>query len=138
MAKYLLKAEHEDNLMSEINMTPLVDVMLVLLIIFMVTLPVIQHEAKVNLPKASSQPRATNSAHIKLTVRANGAMFWEQQAIDQTALQNHLIATAQASSPPELHLYVDRTAHYEYVAQIISAAQATGLTKISLVTAPKP
>ncbi len=137
MAKYLFGSDHEDSLMSEINMTPLVDVMLVLLIIFMVTLPVMQHETKVDLPRASNQPQNAKSKHIKLIVRANGAMFWEQQAIDQATLQDRLVAAAQANPAPELHLYVDRAAHYEYVAQIVAAAQTSGLTRISLVTEPK-
>jgi biopolymer transport protein ExbD len=130
-------ADDDDGLMNEINMTPLVDVMLVLLIVFMVTIPVIRHAVKIDLPHASSQKEDTKPAQVTVSIDADGNVLWDSARVDDAALAAKIAAAAQASPQPELHLDADRKVPYEKVAQVMSAAQAGGLTKIGFVTQPK-
>ncbi|GJH31105.1 biopolymer transporter ExbD [Paraburkholderia hospita] len=123
--------------MNEINMTPLVDVMLVLLIVFMVTIPVIRHAVKIDLPHASSQKEDTKPAQVTIAIDADGNLMWDEQKISDDMLQAKIAAAAQQEPQPELHLSADRKVAYEKVAQVMSAAQAGGLTKIGFVTEPK-
>ena len=129
--------DEDDGLMNEINMTPLVDVMLVLLIVFMVTIPVIRHAVKIDLPHASSQKEDTKPAQVSVSIDADGNVLWDSTRVDDAALAAKIAAAAQASPQPELHLDADRKVPYEKVAQVMSAAQAGGLTKIGFVTQPK-
>ena len=137
MAMSPFAGDDDDGLMNEINMTPLVDVMLVLLIVFMVTIPVIRHAVKIDLPHASSQKEDTKPAQVTVTVDANGNVLWNDQKVDDAALSAKIAEAAQANPQPELHLDADRKVPYEKVAQVMSAAQAGGLTKIGFVTQPK-
>jgi biopolymer transport protein ExbD len=128
--------DEHDALMGEINMTPLVDVMLVLLVIFLITLPVINHAVKIDLPQASSQASDLKPPHVDLAIAADGSLSWNHMAINQTQLTTQ-IAAAQAQQPiPELHIYADRHVAYEKVADVMAAAQSGGLTKIGFVIAP--
>jgi biopolymer transport protein ExbD len=129
--------DDDDGLMNEINMTPLVDVMLVLLIVFMVTIPVIRHAVKIDLPHASSQKEDTKPAQVTVSIDADGDVLWDNSKVDDAALAQKIAQAAQASPQPELHLDADRKVPYEKVAQVMSAAQAGGLTKIGFVTQPK-
>jgi biopolymer transport protein ExbD len=129
-------ADDDDGLMNEINMTPLVDVMLVLLIVFMVTIPVIRHAVKIDLPHASSQKEETKPAQVSVSVQADGTIVWDKTPIDLDTLRAKIAAAAQQQPQPELHLNADRKVPYEKVAQVMSAAQAGGLTKIGFVTDP--
>jgi biopolymer transport protein ExbD len=137
MAMSPFAGDDDDGLMNEINMTPLVDVMLVLLIVFMVTIPVIRHAVKIDLPHASSQPQDTKPAHVNVAVEADGTIMWDDQKIDDAALAARIAQASQQSPQPELHLRADRKVPYERVADVMSAAQAGGLTKIGFVTEPK-
>ena len=137
MAMSPFAGDDDDGLMNEINMTPLVDVMLVLLIVFMVTIPVIRHAVKIDLPHASSQKEDTKPAQVTVAIDANGNVLWNDQKIDEAALSAKIAEAAQANPQPELHLDADRKVPYEKVAQVMSAAQAGGLTKIGFVTQPK-
>lgn len=129
-------SDKDDDVMSEINMTPLVDVMLVLLIIFIITVPVINHAVKLDLPRAASQPNDVKPAHIDVVIDANGVISWNGAAVDEQGLKGN-IATAAAQTPqPELHLRADRKTPYENVAQLMAAAQSGGLNKIGFVTEP--
>ncbi|WP_293025102.1 biopolymer transporter ExbD [Pandoraea sp.] len=130
--------DDDGELMSEINMTPLVDVMLVLLIIFLVTLPVINQAVKVNLPQANSQPEDTQPGKVDLTVRDDGTVLWNNAPVDHAALLNKLAAAGQARPVPQLHLFIDRGVRYEQVAQIMSEAQSSGVTQLGFVTQPQP
>jgi biopolymer transport protein ExbD len=123
--------------MNEINMTPLVDVMLVLLIVFMVTIPVIRHAVKIDLPHASSQKEDTKPTQVTVVVDADGNVLWDDKKVDDAALRATIAEAAQANPQPELHLDADRKVAYEKVAEVMSAAQAGGLTKIGFVTQPK-
>ncbi|REE19675.1 outer membrane transport energization protein ExbD [Paraburkholderia sp. BL6665CI2N2] len=137
MAMSPFAGDDDDGLMNEINMTPLVDVMLVLLIVFMVTIPVIRHAVKIDLPHASSQKEDTKPAQVTVTVDADGNVTWDDKKVDEAALSAKIAEAAQANPQPELHLDADRKVPYEKVAQVMAAAQAGGLTKIGFVTQPK-
>jgi len=127
----------EDTLMSEINMTPLVDVMLVLLIIFLVTLPVMHDAIKLHLPHASSQKAEVQPNLIKLLLQADGTVLLDQQPVDDATLRARFLDAAKVTPQPEVHLYADRTVRYERLAQVMSAAQSGGLIKIGLITQPE-
>ena len=126
-----------DEVMNEINMTPLVDVMLVLLIIFMVTIPVMKHAIDVDLPRASSSPQSTKAEVVALTVNAQGQYFLNESALDDSALAVRFKALAAKEPQPELHIRGDSNVRYERVAQALAAAQQAGLRKIAFITEPK-
>ena len=130
-------SESEDDFNPEINTTPLVDVMLVLLIIFIITVPVMNHGVKLDLPRAASQPNETRPENINLSIDAAGQVYWNAEAVDTEVLQARIAGAAQKTPQPELHLHVERTTQYEKVAQVMSAAQSGGLGKIGFVTDPK-
>ncbi|EON13758.1 MULTISPECIES: biopolymer transporter ExbD [Pandoraea] len=136
MGSYSSDDGADDAMMSEINMTPLVDVMLVLLIIFIVTLPVLNHAVKLDLPQASSQPEDTKPAKVDLSIQADGTVFWDKQAIDDATLKARLAQAAAAQPQPELHLFADKNVRYESVAKLLSEAQTAGVTKLGFVTEP--
>ncbi|MFP3754072.1 ExbD/TolR family protein [Cupriavidus sp. SIMBA_020] len=127
----------DDEVMSEINMTPLVDVMLVLLIIFIITIPVINHAVKIDLPRATNQPNDTKPQNINVSIDAQGKVFWNQQEVDPAALDQRIAEAAQQQPQPELHLRADREVRYERVAEVMAAAQHGGLGKIGFITEPK-
>jgi biopolymer transport protein ExbD len=127
----------DDEVMSEINMTPLVDVMLVLLIIFIITIPVINHAVKIDLPRATNQPNDTKPQSINVSVDAQGKVFWNQEAVDEAQLEQRIAEAAQQQPQPELHLRADREVRYERVAEVMAAAQHGGLGKIGFITEPK-
>ncbi|RJF98421.1 ExbD/TolR family protein [Noviherbaspirillum saxi] len=129
--------DKDDDVMSEINMTPLVDVMLVLLIIFIITVPVINHAVKLDLPRAVSQPNDVKPAHINVSIDAGGVINWNGTTVDEQALKGNIAAAAAQSPQPELHLRADRKTPYENVARLMAAAQAGGLAKIGFVTEPE-
>ena len=126
--------EDSDEVMSEINMTPLVDVMLVLLIIFIITMPVIQHTVKVALPRASSSRDQTPPDKLQLSVDAQGRFFLDEQAVAADALQERLRAQAAREPQPQLYIRGDKNVPYERVAQAMTAAQRAGLSRIGFVT----
>ncbi|MGH8788600.1 MAG: ExbD/TolR family protein [Cupriavidus necator] len=127
----------DDEVMSEINMTPLVDVMLVLLIIFIITIPVINHAVKIDLPRATNTPNDAKPQNINVSVDASGKVFWNQVEVDQATLESNIALAAQQQPQPELHLRADREVRYERVAEVMAAAQHGGLGKIGFITEPK-
>ncbi|MCQ8896694.1 biopolymer transporter ExbD [Limnobacter humi] len=127
---------YDDDEISEINMTPLVDVMLVLLIIFMITVPVITHSVKVDLPQASQQPTDIKPEVVTLTVKKDGALLWNDDALDLPALEGRLKAAAAQTTQPELRIQGDRHVEYEKVVQVMAAAQRAGLQKLGFITQP--
>lgn len=130
-------SDSEDDFNPEINTTPLVDVMLVLLIIFIITVPVMNHSVKLDLPRATSQPNETKPDNINLAIDAEGKVFWNNEVVTQEELKLRIAAAAQNSPQPELHLRAERTTQYENVAQAMAAAQSGGLAKIGFVTDPQ-
>jgi biopolymer transport protein ExbD len=126
--------DNADEVMSEINMTPLVDVMLVLLVIFIITLPVIQHAVKVDLPRASSTRNAPPPDNLQLSIDAQGQFFLGKQAMDAAGLQTRLQAEASKDPQPQLFIRGDKRVPYEFVAQAMSTAQRAGMQRIGFVT----
>lgn len=127
----------DDEVMSEINMTPLVDVMLVLLIIFIITIPVINHAVKIDLPRATNQPNDQKPQNINVSIDAAGKVYWNQAEVDDATLDSNIAQAAKQEPQPELHLRADREVRYERVAQVMAAAQHGGLGKIGFITEPK-
>ena len=124
----------EGDLVTEINMTPLIDVMLVLLIIFIVTLPVMTHALKVDLPKAASDPVKAEQHDIDLSIRADGSVAWNKTLVDDAALAADMSAAAEQSPVPVVRIYADQHVAYGRVARVLSAAQHAGLSKLDFVT----
>ncbi|RRD58592.1 biopolymer transporter ExbD [Comamonadaceae bacterium OH2545_COT-014] len=123
--------------MAEINMIPFIDVMLVLLIIFIITVPVLKHAVNVELPRASNVPEDTKPMVLNLSVQADGRYFIDTSQIDDEQLAK-LFATEAAKNPqPDLHIRGDKDVRYERVAQAMAAAQQAGLKKIGFITEPK-
>jgi len=127
----------DTEVMNEINMTPLVDVMLVLLIIFIITVPVMKHAITVALPSATAQPLAAKPETIQLSVDAQGTTFLNQSPLTEAELATRLQAEARKEPQPELHIRGDKAVRYEFVAQAMALAQQAGLRKINFVTEPK-
>jgi biopolymer transport protein ExbD len=127
-----------DDVMNEINMTPMVDIMLVLLIIFIVTVPVMKHAINIDLPQASNTRLQTKPEAVRLNVDADGNYFWQDQSLDDAQLALRLAATAALEPQPELQIRADRNVRYERVAVAMATAQRSGLRKIGFVTEPQP
>ena len=130
--------DETDDVMNEINMTPLVDVMLVLLIIFIITVPVMKHSVNIDLPRATSSPQDAKPETIRLSVDAKGQYYWNEQQVAQADLESRLQAEAAKQPQPELHIRGDKDTRYEFVAQAMAAAQRSGLRKIGFITEPTP
>ena len=125
-----------DEVMNEINMTPLVDVMLVLLIIFIITVPVMKHAVNVDLPRAVNQPEVIKPETVRLSVAADGGYFWNGEPIDDSTLEGRLQAEGAKDPQPDLHINGDKAVRYERVAQAMAAAQRAGVRKIGFITEP--
>lgn len=126
-----------DEVMNEINMTPLVDVMLVLLIIFIITVPVMKNSVNIDLPRATSEVQVIKPETIRLSVDAEGAYFINDSKISDEELTPRLKAAAAQNPQPDLHIRGDKSVRYERVAQAMAAAQQAGLRKIGFITEPK-
>ncbi len=126
-----------DEVMNEINMTPLVDVMLVLLIIFIITVPVMKHAVPVDLPRASAERENVKPETIRLSVTADGKYHWNETDISDAELEPRLKAEAAKDPQPDLHIRGDKEVRYERVAQAMAAAQRAGVRKIGFVTDPQ-
>lgn len=129
--------DNTDEVMNEINVTPLVDVMLVLLIIFIVTIPVINHAIKVQLPQASSAPVQTPRQTLQITVTADGQYVVQEKTLDAASVQALLQAEGAKRPQPELHILGDRAVRYERVTALMSMAKNAGLETIGFVTQPE-
>ena len=128
--------ETDDRPMAEINMTPLVDVMLVLLIIFMVTAPLFTHAVRIDLPRARSAPSADKPQVVTLSIDSTGTLRWNDETMDEAALTERLSAAASRDPQPEMHLRADRDARYEPIARLLSQVQSAGLNRVAIVTDP--
>ena len=129
--------DETDEVMNEINMTPLVDVMLVLLIIFIITVPVMKHAINIDLPRASNVPQDPKPETVRLSVDAQGSYYWNENRIEEKDLVPMLKTEAAKNPQPELHIRGDKEVRYEKVAQAMAAAQQAGLRKIGFITEPK-
>ena len=128
--------EPEDDLNPEINTTPLVDVMLVLLIVFIITNRVICPPVNFVRPRARNEPNRVMPKTVNLAVDEHGRVFWDSAAIDEPQLKTRIAQAAAQTPQPEIHLRGARTVPYEKVAQVMAAAQAGGLEKIGFVLDP--
>jgi biopolymer transport protein ExbD len=127
----------EDEVIGTINTTPLVDVMLVLLIIFLITIPVVTHTIPVKLPHEIDEPYKTKPENINLAVNKQGDMFWNEQLVPNTAaLLSKLKEVAVIVPQPELHIRGDQQTKYEYIGKVILTAQRAGIAKIGFITEP--
>jgi biopolymer transport protein ExbD len=123
--------------MADINVTPMVDVMLVLLVIFILSAPMFTNAVKLELPKAQAQANPQQAAIVTLAIDGAGKIYWNNDAVDQAALEKRLVAAAKLDPQPELQLRADKDTRYEVVAQVMAAAQSNGLTKLGFITDPK-
>jgi len=129
----------DDEVVASINTTPLVDVMLVLLIIFLITVPVVTQNAAVSLPKEANIVRQTKPENIEISVTKDGDVFWNAQAVaDNDALVDKLKKIAVIVPQPEIHIRGDEKSRYESVGRVVFACQRAGIQKISFVTEPPP
>ncbi len=126
----------DGDVLSEINMIPLIDVMLVLLIVFIITVPVMKHSVNVDLPQASTQVNPDKPATVRLSVDSQGQYHWNEAAVSDAELQTRLEAAAQQSPQPDLHIRGDKAVRYERVAQAMATAQRAGVRKLAFVTEP--
>ena len=121
---------------AEINMIPLIDVMLVLLVIFIITAPLLTHAVKVDLPQAASQPNEIEPDTIELAIQRDGSVYWNAERVDATAWQARMAVTARQTPQPEIHLRADGDLAYRHVVRIMSDASRAGLARIGFVTDP--
>ena len=129
--------EEDDKPMSEINTTPLVDVMLVLLILFLITIPVITQSVKVDLPKAANIPTQTKPENINIAVDAEGNVFWNTAMVpNQDALLERIKQVAVMDPQPEIHVRGDRATAYEHIGRVIVICQRGGIQKVGFITEP--
>jgi biopolymer transport protein ExbD len=129
--------EEEDQVVSEINTTPLVDVMLVLLIIFLITIPIAIQAVPLQLPKETNQPTLTKPENIIIAVSQDGEIFWGLQRIkDNKDLVNRLKEVAVIKPQPEIHVRGDYQARYESVGRVVFACQRAGIVKVGFITEP--
>ncbi len=122
--------------MAEINMIPLVDVMLVLLIIFMITAPLLAHKIKIDLPQASTVLLEEKPDTIVIAVMTDGRMFLNDVPIDRPEMLRRLSSEAQRKPQPDLHLHVDRTLRFQELATVLADAQNAGMVKVGIATDP--
>ncbi len=139
MAMSVGPAEGEDEAISAINTTPLVDVMLVLLIIFLITIPVVTQSVPLTLPKETNVPRQTKPENIEIAVTKDGDVFWGMQQVrDNEDLVNRLKKIAVQVPQPEVQIRGDLAGRYEFVGRVVFACQRAGIQKIGFVTEPPP
>ncbi len=122
--------------MAEINMVPLIDVMLVLLVIFIITAPLLTHAVKVELPKAASQPNVTKPDNVQLAIDAGGRIYWNGEALDRSGWRSRMDAAAALKPAPEIHIRADGAVAYRKVAEVMADAARSGLTRIGFVSDP--
>jgi len=131
--------ESEEEAISSINTTPLVDVMLVLLIIFLITIPVVTQTVQLQLPKETNQPRQTKPENIDLSVTKDGDVYWGLQMVkDQEELVTRLKKISVLTPQPEVHIRGDLAGRYEFVGKVVFACQRAGIQKVGFVVEPPP
>jgi biopolymer transport protein ExbD len=122
--------------MAEINVTPLVDVMLVLLVIFIITAPLLSYAIKLDLPNDPAPATAPAPATVKLSIDAGGAVYWDGEVVSDSELAARMAAAAKSTTLPEVHIRADKATRYERIAFVLSTAQQAGLAKVGFVTEP--
>ena len=125
-----------DDYNSEINVVPLVDIMLVLLIIFIITVPVATHAVKVNLPTNFNQPTETKPENINLSVTFDGTTYWNDNPINMEKLQQFALVEAVKVPQPEVHIRADKRVKYQYVGDVLTVLQRSYLLKVAFIAEP--
>ncbi|MFM4908790.1 ExbD/TolR family protein [Aeromonas dhakensis] len=139
MAFGKLSDEGDDQPLSEINMIPMIDVMLVLLIVFMITAPLLTNAVKLELPEASSQLNQPDKQEINLGIDGAGKLYWNDQEVNEAALLAKMESAGQAEGEqPEIQLRIDRKVEYGIIARVMAQASQHGLHKIAFVSQPEP
>jgi len=139
MAMHFGSSGEEDEVVSTINTTPLVDVMLVLLIIFLITIPAVNYSVQINLPKERNEVRESKPENIVISVDAKGQMYWFDARVNGTEhLVDRLKTVAKMDPQPEVHIRGDLTAQYDSVGKIVYACQQAGIMKVGFITEPPP
>jgi biopolymer transport protein ExbD len=123
--------------MAEINMVPLIDVMLVLLVIFIVTAPLLTQAVKLELPKANAQPNVVKAEKVEFAIDANGQRFWNGEPVDRTEAAKRFMDEGKKQPQPEIHLKADQSVAYRNVAQTLADATKAGLTKVGFISDPE-
>jgi biopolymer transport protein ExbD len=123
--------------MAEINMIPLIDVMLVLLVIFIITAPLLTHSVKVDLPKASSNPNITKPDNVQIAINAEGLVYWNGAVVDRPGLRARMDAASSLKPQPEVHIRADGAVAYRKVAEVIADSAKAGLTRIGFISDPR-
>jgi biopolymer transport protein ExbD len=121
---------------AEINMIPLIDVMLVLLVIFMITAPLLTHAVKLDLPNANAQPKQAASK-VEIAIDAAGQIHWNGDMLAPGAIDLRLTNLAATQPTTEIHLYADKSSRYEAIAEVMAAASRAGLSRIGFITQPE-
>ena len=137
MAFGAFNPHRQQSMMSDINVTPMVDVMLVLLIIFILTAPMFTQAVRLDLPQAKAAPATAAPGTVTIAIDAAGALYWDGALVDAGQLDARLMRAAAVLPQPELQLRADKNTRYEVVAQVMAAAQLRGLTRLGFVTEPK-
>jgi len=123
--------------MAEINMIPLIDVMLVLLVIFIITAPLLTHAVKVDLPKAASAANQTKPDNVQLAIDAQGIVYWNGEVLDRSGWRSRMDAAAALKPQPEVHIRADGEVTYRRVAEVMADAARAGLTRLGFLTDPR-
>lgn len=137
MAFGTLRAGSANTLMSEINIIPLVDVMLVLMVIFIITAPLLTNAVKIDLPRAQGAPNTAATDPIELSIDAGGHCYWNGEALDRSSLSDRLQRSGQKRPTAELHIHADKNLRYQVLADVMSEASKEGVSKIGFVTDPR-
>ncbi|OAM52594.1 biopolymer transporter ExbD [Methylovorus sp. MM2] len=124
--------------MAEINTTPLVDVMLVLLVIFIITAPLLTHAVKIDLPQASSQPLPEKPEVVSVSIDGAGKVYWNDVALVADELPFKLQQAAKTEPQPEIHIRADKETRYQVLAEVMADAQNAGIKKMGFISEPKP
>ena len=122
--------------MAEINMIPLIDVMLVLLVIFIITAPLLTQAVKLELPKASSQVNDLRPEKVEFSIDATGALYWNGEAVNRAEAGRRFELEGKKPQQPEIHLRADQAVAYRFVAQTLADASKAGLTKVGFISEP--
>ncbi|KXU90454.1 biopolymer transporter ExbD [Paraburkholderia monticola] len=133
-----LEKKHTAGPMAEINMTPLIDVMLVLLVIFIITAPLFSHAIRLDLPKVAAAPARQTPQTISLSIDGAGKLYWNGQPITPAQMSTRFAEAGKQPDQPDIQLRAERSTRYEVIAQVMGAAQQAGLTRIGFVTDPPP
>jgi biopolymer transport protein ExbD len=128
--------EEQGDPMVEPNVIPLVDIMLVLLIIMIITVPVMTHAVKIDLPKEVNRPTETKPENINLSIDFDGAIYWNENSVDRDSLLNYVLQEAVKDPQPEIHIRADKRARYEYISDTLALLQRGGMRKVGFIAEP--